>query len=307
MWRAWRLRREKERFARLELSIQAPPAPNSKRGKSGAEPVKVKGVDLLSGIIERKRREVARLRAHLGLARLSSAPSHQARSRGPEAIAALRRDRDSRPRVIAEIKLKSPSAGVIRKRAPGLVGELAYAYAAAGAAAVSVQCDGPGFGGSPLDLRRASRAAKIPLLFKEFVLDETQIWLARELGAHMVLLLARALSLDALPRLAMETVRQGMAPLVEAADERELERALAADAGIIGINARDLRSFCLHPEVAARLVEQIPKDRIAVYMSGIAGRDDYLRLVGTRADAVLIGESLMRAPSPAAMLSEILK
>ena len=221
---------------------------------------------------------------------------------GLDAIACLRREGANVPRVIAEIKLRSPSAGLIRPREPGVVAAIASGYARGGAAAISVLCDGPGFGGSPLDLRRAADVVRSPLLFKEFVLDPVQVELARELGASMVLLIVRALPPEELSALVDEVVRQGMAPVVEAADEGELDVALATRAVIVGVNARDLRTFRVDPERARTVLARVPDDRVAVHMSGITSGDDLAALGDSRADAVLVGEALMRAPDPGAQL-----
>jgi indole-3-glycerol phosphate synthase len=224
--------------------------------------------------------------------------------RGGFAIERLRRSGAAAPRVIAEIKLRSPSAGSIRPRSARLVQTIAREYVQGGAAAVSVLCDGPGFGGSALDLRRAALAVSAPLLFKEFVLDPIQVTLARLVGAHMVLLLVRALDARSLNALVDEVLRQGMAPVVEAADEEELEIALGTRATLIGVNARDLRTFIVDPERARRAIERIPAERVAVHMSGIASGDDLRAAAASRADAVLVGEALMRAPVPSARLRE---
>jgi indole-3-glycerol phosphate synthase len=181
---------------------------------------------------------------------------------------------------------------------------VAREYVQGGAAAVSVLCDGPGFGGSPLDLRRAAGAISAPLLFKEFVLDPIQVSLARSVGAHMVLLLVRALDPRALADLVDDVIRQRMAPLVEAADEDELEIALATRATLVGVNARDLRTFRVDPERARRAIARIPSGRVAVHMSGVVSSDDLRAVAASRADAVLIGEALMRAPAPGALLRE---
>ncbi len=283
-------------------------------------------VDFLERILERKRAEIARRLAHADLLRrlrtpglgpddgcerrVSDDPTAERRpwsgSRAELACAALRRPAGEQPRVVAEIKMRSPSAGTIRQRRPGAVSTIARAYAQAGASALSVLCDGPGFGGTPLDVRRASASASLPVLFKEFVLDEIQIRLARDMGAHMVLLLARPLSFHRLNELVLETIRYGLAPLVEVWNEAELASALSTQAAIVGVNARDLKTFRIDSKAARRLVRAIPGERITVYMSGLSSREDLCRVADTRADAVLIGEALMRAPSPGARLSEIL-
>jgi indole-3-glycerol phosphate synthase len=260
-------------------------------------------VNHLEQIIERKRREVSRRKAHArgaGAGRAERSDDAPAR----RAVAALRRDGAALPRVISEIKLRSPSAGVIRARRAGSVQSIARGYAEAGAAAVSVLCDGPGFGGSVLDLRRAGGVVSVPLLFKEFVVDPLQVDLARELGASMVLLIVRALDAAQLRELVDCVLARGMAPVVEAADDDELEAALGTRADVVGVNARDLRSFRVDPGRARGLIARIPAGRVAVHMSGIASAADLRALGATRADAALVGEALMRAPDPGARLRE---
>ncbi len=257
-------------------------------------------------IMARKRLEVARRRRRAAVYARAAAvdrslptPARLALSlgRGPSAL----------PRVIAEIKLRSPSAGQIRPRRPGEIVTIARGYAEAGAAAVSVLCDGPGFGGSVLDLRRVAGCVSVPVLFKEFVIDAVQLDLARAAGASLVLLLVRVLDDSALAALIEGARARGLEPVVEAAGAQELERALSSTATIIGINARDLGSFSVDTERAASLVDRIPSDRIAVFMSGVRTRDDLARVAATRADAVLIGEGLMRGDDPAAQLASLLR
>jgi indole-3-glycerol phosphate synthase len=259
--------------------------------------------DYLGPILARKRIEIARRIAHAGLASSSRAqPPFPDRARA--AVARLRRAGSPLPHVIAEITLQSPSAGTIRVRTPGSLAVVAQQYETAGAAAISVLCDGKGFGGGPLDLRRIRVAVGVPLLFKEFVLDRIQIGLARTIGADMVLLVVRALDERALCGLCDEVLAHGMAPVVEAADEAELEIALRTSATIIGVNARDLRTFRVDPERAKHAIERIPPERVAVHMSGITSGDALAELGGSRADAVLVGEALMRAPSPGERLAQ---
>lgn len=255
-------------------------------------------IDQLARIIERKRVEVAR--------RITRAPFYArlAEQRPPpvgDLLAPLRRVAGA-PRVIAEIKLMSPSAGVIRPRRHGELVQIAEGYAANGAAAISVLCDGPGFGGSVLDLRRVAKRVHAPLLFKEFVIDPVQVDVARAVGATYVLLLVRVLDDRELRTLIREVRARGLEPVVEAADEEELTRALASDASIVGVNARDLRSFEVDPSRAGGLIDRIPPDRVAIFMSGVRTREDFVRVANTRADAILIGEGLMRAPSPGEQL-----
>ncbi len=263
--------------------------------------------DILERILERKRRENARRVRRASVIERAAPDRDQGDDRVELAIARLRRAGASQPKVIAEIKLRSPSAGVIRERSPGEIVRIAKSYAAAGASAVSVLCDGPGFGGSPLDLRRVARAVDIPLLFKEFVLHPVQVSLARAVGADMVLLLVNALQPAALFKLVSCIHGAGLAPIVEVADEHELVVALRSEATIIGVNARDLRTFRVDPERARRVIELIPQERVAVLMSGIGSAQEIKALGPSRADAVLVGEGLMRAPDPGARLSAWLR
>jgi indole-3-glycerol phosphate synthase len=274
--------------------------------------------DYLALILERKRREVARRHRHAlaRAARPSPQPTAAGRAFGLQplapaeraawAVAALRRDPGGMPRVIAEIKRRSPSAGEIRRREPGDVAQLASVYVAGGAAAISVLCDGPGFGGSPLDVRRAVGAAAVPILFKEFVLDEVQLDLARAMGASMALLIVRALSADRLHTLVRAAHERGLAPVVEAANPAELQTALATTAEIVGVNARDLGTFKVDKAAAVRALASIPADRVAIHMSGVSGAADAREVAAGRADAILVGESLMRASDPTGKLRELL-
>lgn len=265
-------------------------------------------MDILGRIIERKRRENRRRRRHVQFRAKragTTEPIRLPRPGGVAAVRALRRPAGQPLRVISEIKLRSPSAGVIRGRRKGIVAEVASAYERSGASAISVLCDGPGFGGSPLDLRRAAQSVRTPLLFKEFVLESEQLRLADQMGASLVLLLVNALSQTELDALVAEAHLLGLAPVVEAANATELERALSTGAEIVGVNARDLRTFKVDPARAQSLVARIPSDRVAVHMSGIKTRDDMARVAGSRADAVLIGETLMRATDPGAELARL--
>jgi indole-3-glycerol phosphate synthase len=261
-------------------------------------------MDLLTKILDRKRLEVARRTRRAACWATEATGSAE---RLVQTHAALRRQGDGAPKVIAEVKFRSPSAGQIRPRAPGEATRVAIGYARAGAAAISVLCDGPGFGGSPLDLRRVAECVACPVLFKEFVLDPVQLDLARAMGARMVLLLVRALDGPALDRLVEACFARGLAPVVEAADLQELEIALATRATLVGVNARDLRTFRVDPAAAERCIARIPRDRTAIYMSGIASREDFLRVARTRADALLVGEGLMRAPVPGDKLRELIQ
>lgn len=200
--------------------------------------------------------------------------------------------------LIAEVKRRSPSQGAI---APALdPGELAAAYAEGGAAAVSVLTDGPFFGGSLDDLGAVAARVELPLLRKDFILEESQVFEARAAGASAVLLLVRALPLPRLRALGGLARDLGLAALVEAHTRGEVETALEGDARIVGINSRDLDTFAIDVELAWPLLSLVPADRFAVAESGLEGEEDVARAAESGADAVLVGTALSRSPAPAA-------
>ena len=200
--------------------------------------------------------------------------------------------------VIAEHKRRSPSAGWIREDSS--VADVVRAYEDGGAAAASILTDGPAFGGALEDLARARGAAGLPLLRKDFLIDPLQVEESRAAGADAVLLIARILDDAGLRELLAAVEEWGMDALVEAHDDAEVERALAAGARIVGINSRDLATFRTDLAVAERLAAAVPPDRVAVAESGIHDGADVERMGRVGADAVLVGESLMRARDPAA-------
>lgn len=261
--------------------------------------------DYLSQILERKRRENLRRRRHASrMQPVTRAPEPE---RGVQAIAALRRASGRPPAVIAEVKFRSPSAGEIRAAPRGEGVRIAKSYERGGASVISVLADGPGFGGSPLLVRRVAKTVDLPVLYKGFVLDPIQVDLAFDVGASLVLLLVRALDDSALSTLIMRTRDLGMEPVVEAASAVEVDRAVAAGSKIIGVNARDLSSFRVDKKAARSCVARIPEDRVAIFMSGVRTADDFREVARGRADAVLIGEGLMRAEDPGARLAELLR
>jgi indole-3-glycerol phosphate synthase len=254
---------------------------------------------ILDDILAKTRETVARARERVPLADLEA----QARQAPPprDFWGALQRKPIA---CIAEIKRRSPSAGWIRQGADAA--QIAAGYQAAGAAAISVLTDEPFFGGALEDLRRARAATAIPLLRKDFIVDPYQITEARAAGADAVLLIVAALSDDALTRLQAEAARWGLDVLVETHDPREVERALAAGARIVGINNRDLRTFQVDTTLAARLRTEIPRSRLVVAESGIKTAADVKAVQEAGIEAILVGESLMRAPEPAAALRDLL-
>ncbi len=208
--------------------------------------------------------------------------------------AALRGGRHLGARLIAEIKPRSPSQGTLvaganidqmRQRAAG------YAQHAA---AVSVLCDQPFFGGSLQLLTQIAETVDCPVLCKDFIVSEQQLESAAAHGADAVLLMVSLLPQPSLCQLLQSAQRHGMAALVEVHDERELTQAVDADASIIGVNSRDLTTLTIDLQRGLRLLEQVPTDRIKVAESGIETADDVRCLHGV-ADAALVGTALMRA------------
>lgn len=218
--------------------------------------------------------------------------------RAKDFAAALRQG--SAPRVVAEFKRASPSKGAICASADPA--KVACEYADNGAVAISVLTDARWFWGSLQDLWRIRESVALPLLRKEFVVDPYQIVEARAYGADAVLLLCSVLDDQQLFDFAMLARELGMTAVVEAHDENEIDRALAASAQVIGVNNRNLRTLVVTPGTAERLRPRIPADRVALAESGVKTAAELARIVAAGFDACLIGEALMSAPSPGAAL-----
>ena len=206
--------------------------------------------------------------------------------------------------VIAEFKKASPSKGAIRPdAAPSEIGPV---YAAHGASAISVLTDRRFFQGSDEDLAVLRRCVPVPVLRKEFIVDEYQVHETAALGADAMLLIAAILADTRLAALQRTAAACGLHCLVEVHNEEELDRALAAGSRIIGINNRDLTDFTVSLETSLRLRPRIPSGIVTVSESGIHGREDVLRLQEAGFDAVLVGESLMGAEEIGGKLDALL-
>ena len=204
---------------------------------------------------------------------------------------------------IAEIKRRSPSKGDLD---PTLQPELvAKEYVAGGAACLSVLTDAEFFAGSPADLAAARQASGLPVLRKDFTVGEADVADARLMGADAVLLIVAALEDRELRACAALAERLGLAALVEVHDADELERALAAGSRVVGVNQRDLRTFAVDHERACTLASRIPPDVVAVAESGIRDAADARRLADAGFDAILVGETLVRAADRTAQLREL--
>lgn len=245
---------------------------------------------ILDEIVESKRREVASARARMPLEELEAQaagapPVRDFRSAlaGPGPI-----------RLIAEVKKASPSAQVIRADFEPIA--IARTYQAHGAACLSVLTDAPYFQGHLAHLARVRASVAIPLLRKDFLIEEYQVVEARLAGADAILLIAEILD-DARLRALLDRARRlGMAALVEFHQEENLERVLAAGADLVGINNRDLHRFVTDLELTLRLRGRVPPEVVLVSESGIRTRHDVLRLEAAGVSAILVGETLMRAP-----------
>lgn len=251
------------------------------------------------------------------LGRLSTAAAVRAEALGTQRAELAARARDlpvpvdfaealaSTPHVgvIAEVKRRSPSKGVINVDIDAAA--QARAYARGGAAALSILTEPTEFGGSVGDLIAARGATSLPLLKKDFHVHPVQALEARAAGASAMLLIARALHPDRLRELADAAAEVQVGVLVEVRSEAELEDALAIEGAVIGVNSRDLETLQVDTAVARRLLAMIPADRVAVAESGVTGRGDVEQFAGVGADAVLVGSSVSGASDPAAAVASL--
>jgi indole-3-glycerol phosphate synthase len=207
-------------------------------------------------------------------------------------------------RLIAEVKKASPSAGVIRDDFDPV--DIGLTYQRHGASCLSVLTDAPYFQGSLADLRAVREVVELPILRKDFILDEYQLFEARAAGADAVLLIAECLDDCNLRKLHDRAIAIGLAPLVELYDPENLERVLAAGATLVGVNNRDLRTFHTDIEHTLRLRDRVPDECVLVSESGIRTRADVLRLEAAGVDAILVGEGLMSSPDIGAAVDSLL-
>jgi len=247
--------------------------------------------DVLSDIVAGVRIDLARRQA------ATSEPDLRA------ALADVDAPRDPMPHlrapgssVIAEVKRRSPSKGDLAEIADPA--GLARSYAAGGAAAISVLTEERRFSGSLDDLRAVRAAVDTPLLRKDFLVEPYQVLEARAAGADLVLLIVAALDDDLLRRLHDQARELGMSVLVEVHDEAETARAVELGAELVGVNARDLKTLDVDPDTFARLAPLVPADRVLVAESGVSSPVDVKRYVAEGAQAVLVGEALVRDGDP---------
>ncbi|MGI9156116.1 MAG: indole-3-glycerol phosphate synthase TrpC [Marmoricola sp.] len=255
-------------------------------------------MSVLDDIVDGVREDLAGRQRHTPIDRLRALAALRPEPRDP--MPAFRAPGVS---VIAEVKRRSPSKGDLADI--GDPAALARAYADGGAAAISVLTEQRRFNGSLGDLRAVRAAVDIPLLRKDFVVSDYQLVEAREAGADLVLLIVAALPGAELQRLYDVARGLGLTALVEVHDEAETERALAAGADLVGVNARNLKTLEVDPDTFGRLAARIPTGVVKVAESGIRGAADVERYVGQGADVVLVGEALVIGGDPATAVQQM--
>lgn len=253
-------------------------------------------MDVLERIVNAKRAELEMEKGQLPLRRAVEMASAAPPPR--DFVAAVRRP--GAVNVIAEIKRASPSRGPIRESADP--GAIARSYEAAGAAAISVLTDAKFFLGAPEHLATVRGAVAVPLLRKDFIFDEYQVYRSRALGADSILLIARIVDTRTLRTLIGVTRSLHMEALVEVHTVEEIDRAMECGAAVIGVNNRNLSDLTVSLERSLALADRLPSEVTRVSESGIETTDDIARLRAAGFHAVLIGEALMKSPDPEAAL-----
>lgn len=254
----------------------------------------------LDKIVTHKREEVLGWKSAVTEGELRAVAQKNAAA--PDFSAALR----SRPiGLIAEVKRKSPSAGLIRD--PFDPPAIARRYVEGGANCLSVLMDEKFFGGGAEDFKAVRAAVSVPLLYKEFVVDRWQVWHAASLGASAVLLIVAALNREELSGLMSVIEQAGMQALVEVHDEEEAATAVEMGAMIIGINNRNLKTFVTTLETTDRVMKDIPADRLIISESGIRTASDVQHLRKNGVHAILVGEHLLRRPDLAVAVKELME
>ena len=261
--------------------------------------------DILQRIVAVKREELAAARSRRSLASWREAATSVAARQGLRGFEAALRSKiaGGRAAVIAEVKKASPSKGVLREHF--VPAQIAASYEAGGAACLSVLTDERFFQGAAEFLQQARAACTLPVLRKDFLVDEYQVVESRGLGADCILLIAACLDDAQLADLEAAAMALGLAVLVEVHDGAELERALRLRTPLLGINNRNLKTFEVTLETTLGLLGKVPADRLLVTESGILSRDDVQRMRAAGVGAFLVGEAFMRADDPGAALARL--
>ncbi|MGL4573894.1 MAG: indole-3-glycerol phosphate synthase TrpC [Burkholderiaceae bacterium] len=258
--------------------------------------------DILEKILATKRDEIAQGKQARSLASLRADAQARKDQRG-FARALQRKVAVGDAAVIAEIKKASPSKGVLREHF--VPAEIAASYAQGGAACLSVLTDVQYFQGSAAYLQQARAACALPVIRKDFLIDEYQITEAGAMGADAVLLIVAALELNQMKELEACAQALGLDVLVEAHDRAELDQALQLKTPLVGINNRNLRSFEVSLQTTLSMLQDIPADKLVITESGILGPNDVARMRGAGVHAFLVGEAFMRASDPGAELARL--
>jgi len=227
----------------------------------------------------------------------------EAARRAPDALDPMPAFSSPGVSVIAEVKRSSPSRGELATISDPAA--LAADYQSGGATTISVLTEQRRFGGSLADLEAVRAAVQIPVLRKDFIVTSYQLWEARAAGADLALLIVAALSQNELELLHERAVSIGLTPLVEVHDEEEVERALAAGATLVGVNARNLKTLDVDRDTFARLAPRIPDEVVRVAESGVRGAHDVFEYAKQGANVVLVGETLVRGTDPRAAVAEL--
>jgi len=258
--------------------------------------------DILRKIVARKLEEIAARSAVTGIDTLKAKVGDADAPRG-FAAAIEAKINAGKPGVIAEIKKASPSKGVLREDFRPV--EIARSYASHGAACLSVLTDRDFFQGSDLYLQEARAVCNLPVIRKDFIVDPYQVYEARAINADCILLIVSCLEDEQMLELNDLAHELGMDVLIEVHDAAELERALAADNRLVGINNRNLRTFEVSLETTLSLLDRIPQDRVVVTESGIHTPDDVRLMREHDVHAFLVGEAFMRSGDPGEKLAEL--
>lgn len=256
-------------------------------------------MNILEKIITQKRLEVAGRKQQLSIRQLEQSPDFIR-----ETISLQQALLASETGIISEFKRKSPSKGFINEEAD--VTRIVPGYAQAGASAASILTDLPFFGGSPRDLERARPLVDIPLLRKDFTIDEYQLFEAKAMGADAILLIAAALTKQECGQLARQAKNLRLEVLLELHEEKELDY-INDDVNVIGINNRNLTTFVTDTETSFRLGEQLPRERVRISESGISDTAVVRQLRNAGFNGFLIGENFMRTEDPSQALQQFIR